>query len=211
MNKMLVLACAIAAFAAMPAHAGLNLPGFAKAKPAETSADAPSGDALVTGFLASHGAVVSAQQALSSALGLKDQVAQLDAEAKRLGSGQLDVDAMKKSRALSDAAQARIAEALAAKPALTTQQREQFVVGLVEYGKALLGARRLLGQSQAFVSSVGANPMALMGKARVAMWVGKEMPGYVKGLGTTTRDVFAYAKSNGIKPPANATAALDGL
>jgi hypothetical protein len=50
-----------------------------------------------------------------------------------------------------------------------------------------------------------------MGKARTALWVGKETPGYVKGLGTTTRQLFSFAKSSGIKPPANATAALDDL
>lgn len=211
MKKMLVLGCALLAFASAPAQAGLKLPGLGKEKSDMPSTDAPSGDALVTSYVVSATAVVSAQQALSSALGLKDQVAQLEAEAKRLSSGQLDTDALKKSRALSDAAQARITEVLAAKPVLTAQQREQFVAGLVEYAKALLSARQLLGQSQAFVASVGSNPMALMGKARVALWVGKEMPGYVKGLGTTTRDVFAFAKSNGIKPPANATAALDGL
>jgi hypothetical protein len=194
------------------AHAGLKLPSLTKSSDAAASSTpAPSGDALIVAFQASQGSVIAAQHALATALDLKAEVAKLDAESKRYGSGQLDLDAMKKSREISAAAQAVIDAKIAEKPVLTAAQREQFTGGLVHYGKALIGARELVLQAQQFTSSVGSNPMALMGKARTALWVGKETPGYVKGLGTTTRQLFSFAKSSGIKPPANATAALDDL
>lgn len=211
MNKTLLVAGLALALSAGHAHAGLKLPTLGKSDTTAAPSQAPSGDALVDAFLKSHGSVVAAQQALANALDMKAEVAKLDAEVKRLGGGQLDIDAMKKSRETSEAIDAEIEKKLAAKPQFTAAQREQFTAGLVHYGTAVLGARNLLTQAQQFTASVGSNPMSLVGKARTALWVGKETPGYVSGLGGTTRQLFAFAKSNGIKPPANATAALDGL
>lgn len=212
MKKSILVAGVALALAAGHADAGLKLPSLSKSSDSDAaSTPAPSGDALIVAFQASQGSVIEAQRALAAALDLKAEVAKLEAEGKRYGSGQLDLDAMKKSREISAAAQATIDAKIAEKPELNAAQREQFTAGLVHYGKAVVGARNLVLQAQQFTSSVGSNPMALVGKARAALWVGKETPGYVKGLGGTTRQLFAFAKSSGIKPPANATAALDDL
>lgn len=211
MKKSILFVSALTVFAAGHAHAGLKLPSLTKAPAAEGSAPAPSGDTLIDAFQASHFSVVQAQGALANALGLKDKAAMLDAEIKRYGSGQLDFDAMKKSREISEDMAAAIQAKLDEKPALTAEQREHFTTGLVHYAKAVIGARALVLQAQQYTASVGSNPMALMGKARAALWVGKETPGYVKGVGGATRQLFSFAKNNGIKPPANATAALADL
>ena len=211
MKKTILVASALMLFTASAANAGLKLPSFGKSAGANTAAPAPSGDALIDAFQASQSSVIQAQGALAAALGLKDQATQIDAEIKRYGSGQLDLEAMKKSRDLSANVAAAIQAKLDEKPVLNAQQREQFTGGLVHYAKAVIGARQLVLQAQQFTTSVGKNPMALMGKARTALWVGKETPGYAKGLGGATRQLFSFAKSNGIKPPANATAALDSL
>lgn len=211
MKTSLLIAGIALALGAGQAHAGLKLPGLGKKDDATAATQAPSGDALVDAFLKSQGSVVAAQADLAAALDLKAEVAKLEAEKKRLGAGQLDIDAMKKSREISAAVQAEIDAKIAAQPQLSTEQRKHFTTGLAHYGVALLGARGLLQQAQQFTAAVGSNPMSMMGKARTALWVGKETPGYVKGVAGTTRQLFAFAKSNGIKPPANATAALDGL
>lgn len=209
-NNILAVAL-VMVFAAMPAHAGLNLPTLGKSKEAAPAADAPSGDALVTSFMASQALVTNAQVTLGTALGLKDELLQLQAQQKRLSSGQNDLDAMKKSREYSESTQKAIAASLAAQPELTSAQRAEFAKGLIHYGKALLGARDLLNSAQQFTASVGANPMTLMGKGKVALWVGKETPGYVKNLGASSRQLFEYARRNNIETPANATAALGEL
>lgn len=210
MKKFILFASAVMMFATGNAHAGLKLPSLTKA-PAEGSTAAPSGDTLIDAFQASHFSVVQAQGQLAAALGLKDKAAMIDAEIKRFGSGQLDLDAMKKSREISQDMAAAIQAKMDEKPQLTAEQRDYFTAGLIHYAKAVVGARALVLQAQQFTASVGSNPMALMGKARTALWVGKETPGYVKGMGGATRQLFSFAKSNGIKPPANATAALADL
>ena len=211
MKKTLIAAALVAACAAVPAHAGLKLPGMGRSDAATAADAAPSADALVTSFAASQAMVVNAQASLADALDLKDEVLKLQAEQKRLSSGQNDIDAMKKTREFSDAAQAAIDAKLATQPQLTAEQRAAFAKSLLSYAEALVGARNLLLTSQQYVASMGANPMGLLGGAKSALWVGKQVPGYVKGLGTSSKQLFDYARRNNIKTPANATAALDGL
>lgn len=204
-----ILVCAIA-----PAQAQFKfeLPSLgSKPSVGETAATPPSGDALVTTFQQSQASVLIAQSTLAEALGLKDQAMLAQAEVKRLSSGQLDLDGMKKNRELSDGLQLDIAARMATQPQLTADARAKFSTGLFQYLQAVAGARNLLVQSQQYFSSVGANPMAVMGKAKSALWVGKETPGYVKGLVSTSKVMLEYAKRNAIKTPANATAELDGL
>ena len=204
----IVLACAIA-----PAQAQFKLPSLGS-KPAAGEAAAtppPSGDALVTTFQQSQASVLTAQGTLAEALGLKDQAMLAQAEAKRMSSGQLDLDGMKKNREVADSLQADLAAKMATQPQLTADSRAKFSTGLVQYLQAVVGARNLLVQSQQSVSSAGANPMTLMGKGKAALWVGKETPGYLKGLAGTSKAMLDYAKRNDIKTPANATAELDGL
>lgn len=185
------------------------LPG--KKQPAAGAEAPPTGDALITTYITSQGLVVAAQESLSEALGLKDQMALLQVEQKTMSSGQMDTDAMKKTRALSDAVQLQINAKLAEEPELTAAAKAKFAEGLVRYFQAVGGAANLLSQASTFVNSIGANPMALIGKGRTAVYVGKEIPGYVKGLGGTSRSLLQYAKRNNISTPANATAELDGL
>lgn len=211
--KILSIAVAVAVLVcgSPQAHAQLSglLPGK---KPAAAGAEAPpTGDALITTYLASQGLVVAAQASLSEALGLKDQMAQLQVEQKTMSSGQMDTDAMKKTRALSKAIQLEIDAKMAEEPELTAAAKAKFAEGLVRYFQAVAGAANLLSQASTFTSSIGANPMALMGKGRTAVYVGKEIPGYVKGLGGTSRSLLQYAMRNNIAAPANATAELDGL
>lgn len=212
MKKSLLAAAIALACLSMPAFAQFKMPSLpGKSKPAEESATPPSGDALVLAFSDSNRQLMTAQAVLLEALGLKDELARLQAEQKALGSGPLDTDALKKIRVTSDATTAAIDARIAAQPELTAEARKTFGKGLVEYLKAAVAARALVGQAQQFTSSVTGNPLALRGKAGTAMYVGKEMPGYMKNIGASTRALFAFAKRNNIETPANATAQLNSL
>ncbi|MFC3815003.1 hypothetical protein [Lysobacter sp. GCM10012299] len=215
MNKLTLAVSAALVFVGAPVHAQFKLPGMG-AKPAAAEASATttpqSGDVLVTSFLQSQEQVVAAQTTLARALGLDDQATRAQAEAKRLSSGQLDQeDGLKKHRQLSEALQVDLVATMEAQPALTAEARATFATGLVEYLKAVVGARDLLAQAKSYTASVGANPMALVGKGASVLWVGKQIPGYVTALATTSKALLDYAKRNNIETPANATAALDGL
>lgn len=208
-KTVIALAVALVACASLPANAQLGKL-FGKSESTNAAA-APSADALVVTFSQSQALVISAQQTLGEALGLKDKLALSQAEQQAMASGQLNLDALKKTREYSETAQAAIDAAMAEQPELSTEARAKFTEGLVGYVNALGGAHNLLTQASAFTSSASSNPMSLMGSARTALYVGKEIPGYVKGLGSSTRTLLVYAKRNNIEAPENATAALDGL
>jgi hypothetical protein len=214
MNKLTIAVSATLALAIAPAHAQFKMPEFGKksaAAQADATTAAPSGDVLVASFQQSQSLVVNAQATLARAMGLDDQATLAQAEAKRLSSGQLDQEGLKKNSELSEILQANLLAKMEAQPALTAEARTMFASGLVEYLRAVAGARDLLVQAKDYTASVGTNPMALMGKAKSALWVGKETPGYVKDLGTTSKALLDYAKRNNIETPANATALLEGL
>ncbi|SJZ76625.1 hypothetical protein [Novilysobacter spongiicola] len=200
----------LAASASLPAHAQLGKLFGKNADPAQAAA-APSADSLIVSFSQSQALLINAQSTLGEALGLKDQLAEAQATQQAMASGQLDHDAMKKTREYSEAMQAAIDQAMEDQPELSVEARAKFTEGLVGYLAALAGARHLVGEASAFTSSATSNPLMLIGQARSALYVGKEIPGYVKNLGTTTRSLLAYAKRNNIEAPENATAALDGL
>lgn len=215
MKKQFVALALASAFVSAPVMAGFKLPGLpaAKDKPAQTTETTPppNADALVVTFSQSQGLVLKAQETFASALGMKDEVTLLQAEQKAMASGAVDVESMKKRKAVSESTQQAIDARMAAQPELTAAARTEFSHGLVDYLKAVVGARNLLLQAQQFTGSIGANPLAVVGKAKSAMYVGKETPGYVKNMAGTTKALLAYAKRNNIETPKNATAALDGL
>lgn len=211
MKKSLVAAAIAIACLSTPAMAQLKMPSLpGKSKPAEAAA-APSGDALVVAFSDSNRQLLTAQSSLLEALGLKDELAKLQAEQKALGSGALDTPALKKISLQSASASAAISQALESQPELSKEARKTFARGLVEYLAAAVAARDLVVQAQQFTSSAAGNPMSLMGKAGTAMYVGKETPAYMKNIGTSTKALFAFAKRNNIETPANATAQLNDL
>lgn len=211
MKKSVVAAAIAIACLSTPAMAQLKLPSLGGKSKSSESAPAPSGDALVLAFSEANRQLLTAQSSLLEALGLKDELAKLQAEQKALGSGALDTAALKKISHISDSASAAIAKSMEAQPKLSAEARKTFARGLVEYLAAAVAARELVAQAQQFTASATGNPLSLVGKAGTAMYVVKEAPGYMKNIGTTTKALFAFAKRNNIEIPANATAQLDGL
>lgn len=212
-NFIIATVVAVSAITTAPAHAQLgSLLGKAKAQSTDATASAaPNNDALVHSFTQSLGLVLTAQATVAEALGLKQELDLLRSEQQAIGGGAVNLDAMKKATELSESAQKAINARLEAQPELTAASRTKFGEALVQYVRAAAGGAQLLSSAQGFAASIGANPMALVGKAKTAAWVAKETPGYVKALGGTTRSLIEYGKRNGVKTPAQATAALQGL
>lgn len=209
MKYMMSIAVLIAAFLASPAHAQFsNLFSKKPAASATGSGEAPSGDSLVSGYQTVSSHVVNSQLALAESLGLKDQMALLQAEQKSIVAGQTDTDAMKKTRSVTDATAKEITAKLDAQPKLEGQARGKFTEGLLEYLKAAVATKQLVGVAQQWGSGGVTGLGGLAGKGKAAMWVAKETPGLAKTVGATTRALLAYAKRNNIETPANATAAL---
>lgn len=170
-----------------------------------------SAEAVVDHFVGSYGEVLAAQVKFSEAFDLQDQVALLQAEQKAISSGQIDTDALKKTKKISEEADRAIQEKMAAQPELSGASRATFTEGLVHYGKGLVTAKQTVDAAQGAASSLAGNPLTMTGKARTGAYVAREVPGYFRNLQKSTQMVFDYGRRNHIEPPSDATSLLAGL
>lgn len=199
-----ILACALLAAASLPAHAQFgNLLG----KKENTGAAGP--DQIVAKFVESQTHIIGAQIKFAEAFDLQDQVTLLRAEQQALTGDQVDTSALKKSREVSDGAQAAIEARMTEQPELDAGGKSAYGEGLLSYAKGLLAAKQTLDAAQAAGRSLGVGSLTSGGRA--AMFVVKESPGYFNSLRTSSRMVFEYGKRNKLEAPADATSMLDGL
>ncbi len=219
---LLALLLATAAFPAQAQFSGLKgltgkNDGKNDGKPANTTAapDAAAQDALVQRFIGAQSKSLQAQSEFANALGLAEQVQLLEAERKALSGGAVNLDAMKKTVSISEAAQKAIDERQAAQPELNAKAKKHYADGLVSLLASTVEARKLVGEASTFTSgmqSLGAIQMATLGRKLMAgAWVAKESPGFAKGLYSSTRAALTFAQKNKVKAPSNADALLDGL
>lgn len=205
MKKLRVLlACTLLAAISLPVHAQFgNLLGN------KNNAGAAGPGQLVGKFVESQSHIIGAQIKFAEAFELQDQVTLLRAEQQALTGDQVDASAMKKSREVSDGAQAAIEARMTEQPALDAGGKSAYAEGMVSYAKGLLAAKQTLDAAQAAGSSLGISSLSSSGRA--AAFVAKESPGYFNSLRTSSRMVFEYGKRNNLEAPADATSMLDGL
>lgn len=212
----------IAATAALPAQAQLSklraLAGGEQSSagaPAAAAPDEAAQEALVQRFVSSQSHSLSAQSSFAQAFGLAEQVQLLEAERMALSSGSVNTDALKKARSVSESVQSALDERQAQQPELSAEARAHYTQGLVALAESLLEARKLAGEASSFTSGMqglGAMQMATLGRKLMAgAWVAKESPGYVKGLYSSSKAAFTYARAAKIDVPANADSMLDNL
>lgn len=198
------IACVLLATISVPAHAQMgNLLGRNKSE----SSAAP--EQVIGKFVESQSLILGAQIKFAEAFELQDQVTLLQAEQQALSGDQVDSSAMKKSREVSDGAQAAIEARMTEQPELNAAGKTAYGEGLLHYAKGLLAAKQTLDLAQAAGSSLSLG--SISGTGRAAAFVVKESPGYFNSLRTSGRQVFEYGKRNNLTPPADATSMLDGM
>jgi hypothetical protein len=223
MSRIALVAIALVATTlALPAHAQLGgllkkATGNSSNSPTSSSTppDAAAQDALVQRFARSQGYSVDAQIAFAEAFGLSDQVKLLEAERIAMSSGAADVSKMKKTQSVTENAQAAIDARLAEEPKLNDEARGHYADGLVSLLQAVNEGRSLPAEASSFSNGIaGGNALqiaTLSRKMAAGAWVAKEVPGYVKGLYSSSKQAMTFARSNKVKLPPNADSMLDNL
>lgn len=221
-NTALVVAIA-AATLSMPAHAQFGklkdlaggATGSSSSSASAAAPDEAAQEALVRRFVSSQSHSLQAQTSFARAFGLAEQVQLLEAERQALSSGSVNVDAMKKSVSVSEAAQAAIDERQAAQPELNAESKQHYAEGLVSLLASAAEAQKLSGEASGFAAgmkNLGATQMATVGRKLAAgAWVAKESPGFIKGLYGSTKSAVTFAKKSKVKVPSNADSMLDSL
>ncbi|WP_312318717.1 hypothetical protein [Stenotrophomonas sp.] len=221
MIRKTLIALAIATAFTAPAQAQFgklkDLAGGGNSASA-ASAGAPdeaAQEALVRRFVSSQSHSIDAQTSFAKAFGLAEQVKLLEAERLALSSGSVNVDQMKKSVSVSEAAQAAIDERVAAKPELSAESKQHYATGLVSLVASAAEGQKLSGESSNFANgmkNLSGTQLATVGRKLAAgAWVAKESPGYLKGLYSSSKAALTFAKASKIKVPGNAESMLDSL
>jgi len=221
MIRKTLIALAIATAFTAPAHAQFgklkDLAGGGNTA-ASSSANVPdeaAQEALVRRFVSSQSHSLQAQTSFAKAFGLAEQVQLLEAERLALSSGSVNVDQIKKSVSVSEAAQAAIDERVAAKPELSAESKQHYAEGLVSLVASAADGQKLSGEASSFANgmkNLGATQLATVGRKLAAgAWVAKESPGYLKSLYSSSKAALTFAKASKIKVPGNAESMLDSL
>lgn len=195
-----------------------------KLSPTKTSESASgSGDAMamqegiIQRYAEASGYILTAQNELALAFGLKEQAAALSAEAAALqGGATLDKDAIKKNRQLSDDANAAIQAKIAAGEPLTEEGRKHYINSLIPFSQGVVATSKLPAEASAFSDAAQATvksasvmeKASLTSKLSAGMYLAKEIPGYSARMMDTFKKIVTYAQKNDIPVPADATAAL---
>jgi len=228
--KKTLLATAMTMLAASSASAlQFKMPSLSGKSSADTNAAATdqaggdpavAQDSLVKAFVSSQLEVVAAQRELALAYDLKDQAAILESEQKTLSSGgTLEASALQTSMERSEAANQAIAAKQAEQGTLSAQGKEHYANSLPHFARGVVGTRNVITQVTHFTSSMKSSMtgggLAGLGagttKLKAGYVVAKGTPAYSKSVFDMFRKTMSIGQSNGVKAPADATAALGGL
>lgn len=217
----LILTAAIGCtFATTAALAQFHLPkalGGSSAATSSSTSPQQGSDALVRSFIASQTEVLRAQSLLAQAYGLKDQAKLCDDQATALQSTSVDTDTLKKTVEVSDSANEQITTQQKKQSALTAEEKQFYAESLPHFAKGVIGTHDVIEKAASFTSSLKSSGSLMtsmgmgMGKLKDGIYVAKATPAYSKSLFDVFRKTMTISKSNGVKTPSGATAALGSL
>ena len=199
-------------FAAMAQLPSLkSLPGLGGLPSAGGGGDmSGQNDSLVRGYVAANKDVLLANSQMADALGLKDAAAASKATADALTDGATKGNLEDSNKAVSASTDAVAAE-MAKGPKLDAAAKKKYQSGMAQLGQGLLKYINLSGPAQAFSTSLrSASPMMLP-KLQAGAYIVTQLPTGLSNLGTSMKNANAFAKSNDIPVPPDATKAMAAL
>lgn len=207
-----LLALPLAAAAQLPSLK--NLPGLPSLPGTGNSADAGAiagqNDALVRGYVGANKDVLLANALMAEALGLKDQAATARATADALTEGATKGNLEDSNKAVS-ASTAAVADAMAKHPQLDAQSKATYQQGLARLAQGLIRYVKLRKPAQDFSAGLKGAPPTALPKLQSGIYIVSQLPGGISNLGSSLKNATAFAKSNDIPVPPDATEALAAL
>jgi hypothetical protein len=169
-------------------------------------------DQLVKAYVSADKEVLVAQAKMADAVGLKERAAKLNATSEALGAGATK-DNLEASETMQSEASQEIQAKLQDKNLkLDAEGKKKFADALGSLGRGIVKYSNLKGPIANFQNAVSGSGAAGMVNAAAKLGAGKYIvtstPGHVKNLSNTLNSAVAFAKSNDIPVPADATAAL---
>jgi hypothetical protein len=200
-----------APFAAMAQLPSLkSLPGLGGLPAAGGGDVSGQNDSLVRGYVAANKDVLLANSQMADALGLKDAAAASKATADALTDGATKGNLEDSNKAVSASTDAVAAE-MAKGPKLDAAAKKKYQSGMAQLGQGMLKYISLRNPAQDFSNSLkSASPMMLP-KLQAGAYIVTQLPTGLSNLGTSMKNANAFAKSNDIPVPPDATKAMASL
>ena len=201
----------------VPFAASAQLPSL-KSIPGLGGLTSPSGggdaggqnDSLVRGYVAANKDVLLANSQMADALGLKDAAAASKATADALTDGATKGNLEDSNKAVSASTDAVAAE-MAKGPKLDDAAKKKYQSGMAQLGQGVLKYVALSGPAQAFSNSLKSASPLMLPKLQSGAYIVGQLPSGLSNLGTSMKNASAFAKSNDIPVPPDATKAMAAL
>ena len=212
-----LLAALIALGASTAAQAQFSMPNLGSVKGMLGGSGSGGGadlsgqqDALVRGYVAANKEVLSANALMAEALGLKGEAATSAATASSLTEGATK-DALEESNKAVAASTNAVAAELAKQPVLDANSKALYSKGLLTLAT---GVTKFVGVGKN-VGAMGSNlksaPLTQLPKLQSAAYVVSNFPSSMGNVSDALKNAIAFARSQDIPVPADATAALAAL
>ena len=212
-----LLATLIARGASTAAQAQFSMPNLGSVKGMLGGSGSGGGadlsgqqDALVRGYVAANKEVLNANALMAEALGLKGEAATSAATASSLTEGATK-DALEVSNKAVAASTNAVAAELAKQPVLDANSKALYSKGLLTLAT---GVTKFVGVGKN-VGAMGSNlksaPLTQLPKLQSAAYVVSNFPSSMGNVSDALKNAIAFARSQDIPVPADATAALAAL
>ncbi len=212
-----LLATLIALGASTAAQAQFSMPNLGSVKGMLGGSGSGGGadlsgqqDALVRGYVAANKEVLSANALMAEALGLKGEAATSAATASSLTEGATKGALEESNKAVAASTNAVAAE-LAKQPVLDANSMALYSKGLLTLAT---GVTKFVGVGKN-VGAMGSNlksaPLTQLPKLQSAAYVVSNFPSSMGNVSDALKNAIAFARSQDIPVPADATAALAAL
>ena len=167
-------------------------------------------DALVRGYVAANKDVLTANGLMAQALGLKGEAAASAATSASLTEGATK-DALEESNKAVAASTSAVAAELAKQPVLDASAKAIYAQGLATLASGVIkfvGVGKNVGAMGSSLKSI--SPMQLP-RLQSAVYVVSNFPSSMSNVSDALRNATAFAQTQDIPVPADATAALAAL
>jgi hypothetical protein len=205
MKKILVVMVCLA----LSSVAYAQLGGIGK-KASNSSGSSVSSEEVVKKYSVASGHTLNAHARLLSAVGLKDEAAVADAKARSLTEGTLSGKEMEETeKIVTDNTKALEEKYADEKTVLDEEGKKEYNQGRSYLAKAALAYTETALDAKNY--KPGTNPASLNNTAKLAVEIGKKLPGDISNLRTVIDVVRTYSKSNNMEDNAeldNATKSL---
>lgn len=170
---------------------------------------------LISQYVSGTVLVLQANQYMGKALGLKNLQSLTSTTSESLSSGSVNKDSIEKATKIVGANSKLISESLQNKSTqISSNSKVMYAKGLLNLAQGLLSYISMTSTTKDLVSSISTSPVSALqaiSDVPTVLYIAKTLPSTTKNLYSTLKTSIAFAKSNNIPVPEDATKALGSL